>query len=399
MNTLDQYLPAVKEAPGRLYFPGHAVIGVVLGVVLLVGAGMAAMRYPQAKAAEATQLLAEYGKRTVQTIDGANSALHRTQALLADQPEWMQKSTLEQIARIQVKLQKLPTVATPESAIADAGKRQAEYDQAQKTIAASPYRDLETKLVPLTAEGRELLEARKIEPPERFRYQQLMVGALGQLDTLRSALRLQAEAENLAHRIDVRVNGEDKAQPLGETAAAMAGAVAARDNDDDVDLTDPQAVKDRFRELLQRGNQARGADRDAIKARLEDLVAGAKQAQAAEQDRANTSPDPAPEHDSAADRARQAEARRAAEAAAKAERAEREAKRQAQAQEREAERVKREETRQEAEAEREAKRQAEAAKRAAEAKQRECTSSLIARLKCAKEGYNPVTGRKRGDGE
>ena len=90
-----------------------------------------------------------------------------------------------------------------------------------------------------------------------------------------------------------------------------------------------------------------------------------------------------------------------AEARAKrdAERAERDAQRQAQAQQREAERAQQEQARQAAAAEREAQRQADAAKRAEEAKRRECTASLVARLRCTKEGYNPITGRKKAAGE
>lgn len=408
MNTLDQYLPAVKEAPGRLYFPGHAVIGVVLGVALLVGAGSAALRYPAKKTAQAVQLLADYGQRTAQSIQGANAALQRTQALLVDQPEWLQKSTLDQIARLQAKLQKLPAQATPESAIAAATKRKEAYDQARQLIAASPFRDLDDKQVPLTAEGKALLEARKVQPPDRFRYQQLMTGATGQLDALRSALRLQGEAETLAHRIDVRVNG-DKAQPLGEQASLSSDAPdQSPDSDDDVDPNDRDAVKARIMELFKRAKEAENArnPRSSIEPAASPASSLGRDPSVESGGGVSTSPAPVDPVAAAEAKAQvqQREAQRqaaAAEAKAKrdAERAERDTQRQAQAQQREAERAQQEQARQAAAAEREAQRQADAAKRAEEAKRRECTASLVARLRCTKDGYNPITGRKKATGE
>lgn len=392
MNTLAQYLPAMREAPGRIYFPGHAVVGLTLAAVLVVSAGVLAMRYPTNKAQEAITLLGEYGGRTLATAQGVNAALDRTRALLSDQPEWFQKATLQQVDALQEKLQAIPSLAipTPEQVIAQARARQLAYDQAQQLIAASPFRDLPDDQVPLTAEGKQLLEARKVEPAERFEYQQLMTGAVVQLATLRTALELQAKAQTLAHQIDVRING-DKAAPLGEIAAGFIAHPPQEVEPSAPATTERDSHKLDFGAMWESGTDRSRQGAKQTPATAVDPLAAAEARALAEQQEAERQAAATERQAKAAAAAAQAKARR------NAERAEWEAKRQAAAEQQAIEQAQREAQRLAQQAEQEAAQQARAAEAAAKAKAAECTSSIPARIRCASQGYNPLTGEKRGE--
>lgn len=392
MNTLAQYLPVMREAPGRIYFPGHAVVGVALAVVLLVSAGYLAVRYPANKAKEAIVLLGEYGNRTAGTVKGATAALERTQDLLASQPEWFIQSLLRQVEDLQRQLSEIPsaTVPTPAQVLDQARQRQADYDKAQQLIATSPFKDLPDDQVPLTDEGKQLLEAREVKPADRFEYQQLMTGAVEQLAALRAALKVQASAETLAHRIDVQING-DQAAPLGNVAAGFNAAPQADANEED----DPAAIKAKIFKLMTQGRELERRRRQEPTRTPAPLPASGPTS-------TPMSVAPADRNLIAGDSLEAVQAKRRAERQAAAaerqtkarrdtERAESETRRQV-AEQRAAEQAQRDAERL---AQQEAAQRAQEAETAAKAMAVECTSSIPARILCAKNGYSPLTGKKR----
>lgn len=396
MNTLAQYLPVMREAPGRIYFPGHAVVGVALAVVLLVSAGYLAVRYPANKAKEAIVLLGEYGNRTAGTVKGATAALERTQDLLASQPEWFIQSLLRQVEDLQRQLSEIPsaTVPTPAQVLEQARQRQADYDKAQQLIATSPFKDLPDDQVPLTDEGKQLLEAREVKPADRFKYQQLMTGAVEQLAALHAALKVQASAETLAHRIDVQING-DQAAPLGNVASGFNAAPQTDASQED----DPAAIKAKIFKLMTQGRELeRRRRQEPPRAPAPVPASGSGSAPmpvSPSVDRNTVAGDPL----AAVQAKRQAERKAAAaerqtKARRDTERAESETRRQA-AEQRAVEQARRDAERLAQQAQQEAAQRAQEAETAARAMAVECTSSIPARILCAKNGYNPLTGKKR----
>lgn len=401
MNTLDQYMPTMREAPGRLYFPMRASIAAIVSAVLLAGGLTWAAGYPARKAHEAIERLTTYNGLIRESNVGTHAALKRLQGLLAGQPEWLQKAAGKTVETIRDRLADAQPI-TPQQVLDAAAKQQAAYDKAQALIASSPFRGLDARQVPLTKAGKAYLEALKAEPPARFEYQRLTDGTAVLLKAYNIALKVQDQALNFVHGVDVRLNG-DKAAPAPAP------------------VLDPTAAS--LRDLL--GNdsdKAAGANAESV---LQQILAADRERERQQADK----PDPAPTRHSAsdslggsfADAARQHEAKER-QAQREAEQAKARAAAEAAAQERAAERkvaaekraatlakLKAEKARLEAkqaairkaraakeEAAREKARAAAQAKAAAEAKKRECTSSILARAKCAAQGYNPFTGEKRG---
>lgn len=366
MKTLDQYMPTMREAGGRWFFPRTSIVGTGVAVALLVSAVVFAYRYPTVKADEAAQRLERFNALTAQATAGTQTALSRLGVLVADQPEWLQKVTAEQTANIQGLLAQVQPL-TQAQVLQQAEAQQVAWDDAQRLIAASPFKGLKREQIPLNEEGKAYLAALEVQRPSRFNYQRLADGINLALPALQAAIRLQAEAETLAHRLDVKLNGDDAA-PLGSAAAAALGQPATA-----------APVRPRA-QFVSAPPAPAAATAPAIRGATDSLSAAMREAEREAQRQQQ-------EAETAAQRAEQQAQRKQQEAQRAAARQQREAEAKAKAAAAAEERAKRE-------AERQAEQQRIAAQRAAEAKQRECTSSLMARAKCAAEGYNPLTGVK-----
>lgn len=376
MKTLDQYMPTMREAGGRWFFPRTSIVGTGVAVALLVSAVVFAYRYPTVKADEAAQRLERFNELTAQATAGTQTALSRLAVLVANQPEWVQKVTAEQTANIQGLLGQVQPL-TQAQVLQQAEAQQTAWDEAQRLIAASPFKGLKREQIPLSADGKAYLAALEVQRPARFDYQRLADGIELALPALQAAIRLQAEAETLAHRLDVKLNG-DKAAPLGSAAAAALGQPAAA----------PVRQRPQF---VSTPAAPAAATAPAIQGATDSLSAAMRQAEREAERQQREAEQEAQRQQQAAEaaerRAEQQAQRKQQEAQRAAERQKREAEAKARAAAAAEERAKRE-------AERQAEQQRIAAQRAAEAKQRECTSSLMARAKCAAEGYNPLTGLK-----
>jgi len=298
--------------------------------------------------------------------------LARLNSLATGQPEWLQKVTAEQTANIQELLAQVQPL-TQAQVLQQAEAQQTAWDEAQRLIDGSPFKGLKREQIPLNEEGKAYLAALETKRPARFDYQRLADGVELALPALQAAIRLQGEAEALAHRLDVKLNG-DKAAPLGSAAKATLEqpGTAALPRPQSVPATSAATAPAINGATDSLGAAMREAEREAER----QLRQAEREAQLQQQ-----------EAEAATRRAEQQAQRKQQEAQRAAERQRREAEAQAKAAAAAEERSRRE-------AEREAERQRIAAQRAAEAKQRECTSSLMARAKCAAEGYNPLTGVK-----
>lgn len=348
MKTLSQYMPTMREAKGRLFFPLTSMLGTGAALVLLACAVSYAYRYPAVQAEEAAQRLEHFNGLTIKTTQGTQSALTRLTALVAEQPEWMREMIAKEAVKIMADMALIQPLSK-ELVLQQAQAQQNDYNAAQALIDASAFKGLDAKLIPLTADGKAYLAALKVRPPARFEYQRLADGSTSALDVLRAGLLLQERAEVLAHKIDVKING-DKAQPLGVTASPLLESARLHEV---AELAVPAPVS-----ALSALEQAeRDAEQQQRKAEQE--AQRAKQQAQRKQQQAQL----------AAERLKAAEERQARAAADAAQRAERDAQRKVEAE------------------------QARAAA-AAEAKMRECTASLVARTLCAAQGYNPLTGRK-----
>jgi len=69
MKTLDQYMPTMREAGGRWFFPRTSIIGSGVAFALLISAVVFAYRYPATKAAEAAQRLDQFNTLTEQATE------------------------------------------------------------------------------------------------------------------------------------------------------------------------------------------------------------------------------------------------------------------------------------------------------------------------------------------
>lgn len=364
MKTLAQYQPILQEASGRYFFPKRSVGTLLLSAGLLVSSVAWGLHYPTRKAQEAIAHLAAYNELIAKANTETETAMQRLDGLLASQPERVQNTTRRSLDALRAQLIDGKPI-DPTRILSDAAAQQVAYAEAQALIAASPFNGLEKRQIPLTPEGQAYLAALGVEAPPRFAYQQLATGAEMLLQVYRVAARIQNEAETLAHNMDVRLNGS----AAGPAPAPFAEAAPA-----DARKTDEQAL---LEALLGTGAPS---DKPAPETKPEPRGL----APLVPLGGATAAPDPAE-----AEKRRERETGR--QRAADAERDRKAAKR---ALEMEREKVVAElaaAERQQAEA---ARREQEATA-AAEVKKAECTRSLIARAKCAREGYNPVTGEKR----
>ena len=347
MNTLAQYMPALREASGRYYLPARVTVSVIVSAALLVVGLTAALRYPAYRTQQAIAELASYNALITEANAGTQTALGRLDGLLATQPEWVQSSTRRTADKLREQLAGAVPV-DPAKVLADAEAQQRAYDEAQAIIAASPFKGLEKRQVPLTPAGKAYLAALDVKAPARFEYQRLADGVALLLKVYRTAATVQNEAEMLAHRLDAKVNGAAAAGPAPEPMEAA-----------------PEVDRKRERPVLESiigGGEASEPARPRMG--LAPLVPlGAKPAGGGGD----------------ADRQREADRQRRAEL--REQEAARKAKAEAEAAELEAAAA--------------AAREQEAAAAAVEAKKQECTRNLLTRAKCAREGYNPITGEKR----
>lgn len=348
MNTLAQYMPALREASGRYYLPARVTVSVIVSAALLVVGLTAALRYPAYRTQQAIAQLASYNALITEANAGTQTALGRLDGLLATQPEWVQSSTRRTAEKLREQLAGAVPV-DPAKVLADAEAQQQAYDEAQAVIAASPFKGLEKRQIPLTPAGKAYLAALDVKAPARFEYQRLADGVALLLKVYRTAATVQNEAEMLAHRLDAKVNGAAAAGPAPEPMEAA-----------------PDVDHKRERPVLESiiGGGGEASEPAPKRMGLAPLVPlGAKPAGGGGD----------------ADRQREADRQRRAEL--REQEAARKAKAEAEAAELEAAAA--------------AAREQEAAAAAVDAKKQECTRNLLTRAKCAREGYNPITGEKR----
>ena len=358
MRTLNQYMPTMRETAGRWFFPRSSIVGTGVAVALLVCAVVFAYRYPTVKTDEAAQRLERFNALTAQATAGTQNALARLSTLAVGQPEWLQKVTNDQTASIQGLLSQVQPL-TQAQILQRAEAQQVAWEAAQTLIAGSAFNGLKDDQIPLGEEGKAYLAALNVPRPSRFDYLRLADGIDLALPALKAAIRLQTEAEALTHRLDVKLNG-DKAIPLNSAP------VPALENPGR--LANPVLPPKSALE----GPSSQGSI-DAVDTAIRKAEREAKQQQQAAE--------------TAAQREEQQAQRKLQVAENAAKRQQRESEAKAKAAAGAEERAKRQ-------AERQAEQQRLAAQRAVEAKQRECTSSLMARAKCAAQGYNPLTGSK-----
>jgi hypothetical protein len=361
MMTTEIRMPVMREAKGRWYWPGSASPATLLALAVFLAAVVFAYRYPAMKADEAVERLEAINELSAQSMQHTQEAISRLQVLIANQPEWLRQVVAEQTSNLQAQLSRVKPLSK-DQALQKAAAQQEKYDQARQLIETSPFKGLTEQQVPLSIEGKLFLKALKVKRPSRFDYQRLSDAVLDALPVLKEGFQLQAQTENLAHRLDVQLNG-DKAGSLGPAAAAALQAAESRGYEQKPDLQPPQAKPSAPIDTL--SSAILKAQRTA---ELRD-----RQAELETQNRARQAERDAQREQQKAERLsvqRQRDTERQASLAVEATRkAEQNSERRLAA----------------------AKRQAEAS---AEAKQRECTASLIARARCAAQGYNPLTGTK-----
>lgn len=367
MMTTEFRMPVMRETEGRWYWPGSTSPATLLALALLLVAVVYAYRYPAMKAGEAVQRLEAINALSAQSVQHTEAALSRLQVLIADQPEWLREVATEQTSNLQAQLSRIKA-PSPEQVLQKAAAQQEKYDQAQQLIETSPFKNLTKQQVPLSVEGKLFLSALEVKQPSRFDYQRLSDGVLDALPVLQEGFKLQAQTETLVHRLDVQLNG-DKAGALGPAAVAeQASDYSGREQPSELQ----QALPTPTASIETLSSAIRKAERDAERQEQREKLEAQNQARQVERD-ARQAEQQAEREQQKAQRLyiqRQRDTDRQASAAVEAtRRAEQDSERRLAA----------------------AKRQSEAA---AEAKQRECTASIMARARCAAQGYNPLTGAK-----
>ncbi|KTC04682.1 hypothetical protein AO387_02390 [Pseudomonas syringae ICMP 11168] len=364
MKTTEIYMPLMREAEGHWYWPGSTSPSTLLALALLLAAFVYGYRYPAMKADEAIQRIEAVNQLIDQSAQHTQTALSRLQGLMTDQPEWLRQVAKAQTAELQAQLS-LVKPLSKEQILQKAVLQQEQYDQAQQLITASPFKGLTKLQIPLSAEGKRYLDALEVKRPSRFEYQRLSDGLFDALPVLQEGFKLQVQTENMVHRLDVQLNG-DKAGAPGQ-AAEQASDYDGGEQLSDRQQPNPKAPIDKLSSAIRKAE--RNAEQQEQQAKLE----AQNQARQAERD------------------ARQAELQ--------AEREQQKAQRLSIQRQRDTDRqasVAAEATRR---AEQDSERRLAAAKRqseaAAEAKQRECTASIMARARCAAQGYNPLTGARK----
>ena len=365
MMTTEIRMPVMRETEDRWYWPGSTSPATLLALALLLVAVVYAYRYPAMKTGEAAQRLEAINALSAQSVQHTEAALSRLQVLIADQPEWLREVATEQTSNLQAQLSRIKA-PSPERVLQKAAEQQEKYDQAQQLIETSPFKNLTKQQVPLSVEGKLFLSALEVKQPSRFDYQRLSDGVLDALPVLQEGFKLQAQTETLVHRLDVQLNG-DKAGALGPAAVAeQTSGYYDREQQSEPQQPTPSASIDTLISAIRKAG--RDAERQEQRAKLE----AQNQARQVERDARQAKQQSEREQQKAQRLSiqRQRDTDRQASAAVEAtRRAEQDSEHRLAA----------------------AKRQSEAA---AEAKQRECTASIMARARCAAQGYNPLTGAK-----
>lgn len=362
MKAIAINMPVMREAEGHWYWPGATSPATLLALVLLLTAFVFAYRYPAMKADEAIQRIEAINELSGQSVKRTQAALSRLQVLIADQPEWLRQVAAEQTSNLQEQLS-LVNPLSKEQVLQNAVAQQERYDQAHQLIEESPFKGLTKQQVPLSVEGKTYLSALEVKRPSRFDYQRLSDGVLDALPVLQEGFKLEAQTENLVHRLDLQLNG-DKASALGPAAAtaqqatdypseqppkleqSRPSAASVETLNDAIRQAERNVKRQQRQAELEARNLARLAEREA-RSTEQQVQRGQQKAQrlAAQRQRVDER-----QATAALEATRRADLRVAA-----------------------------------------ARRQAVAA---AEAKQKECTASLVARARCAAQGYNPLTGTK-----
>jgi hypothetical protein len=378
MKTLDQYFPAMKEAPGRLFFVPRASINAGVAVALLAGVMAYAIHYPAMKENEAIQRLAHINDLIANSTAATQANISHLPALATGAPSYVQSVVKDAATRLQAQLAPIKPVTVNQ--IRDAMQhRRDEYAQAHALIAKSPFRGVPVNQVPATADGHAYLKALKVTAPPRLEYQQIELDALSRY---RAALDVQDRAAKVEHQIDVQVNG-DKAAPVKNVLVPMDLSQLATQEplpSPSVSVIGrPEGAPQPVAQTSDGGSEVQGQAQ--IAAGQQQGIAAQQAAQQAEQQRVlaqqQAKERAARQRELAQEQARE-RAEQAAQQAALVKQRQAEQARQA-AQQAEQQRVLAQQQAQEAAAE----------------KARECTSSVFARLKCASQGYNPLTGQKR----
>ena len=358
MNAIVINMPVMREAEGHWYWSGATSPATLLALALLLTAFVCAYRYPAMKADEAIQRIDAINELSGQSVKRTQAALSRLQVLIADQPEWLRQVAAEQTSNLQEQLS-LVNPLSKEQVLQNAVAQQKRYDQAHQLIEESPFKGLTKTQVPLSVEGKTYLSALEVKRPSRFNYQRLSDGVLDALPVLQEGFKIQAQTENLVHRLDLQLNG-DKASALGPAAATAQQATdypkleqsrpspaASVDTlNDAIRQAERNAKRQQRQAELEARSLARLAEREALSTEQQ-VQRGQQKAQRLAVQR---------------QRVDERQATAALEATLRADLRVAAARRQVVA--------------------------------AAEAKQKECTASLVARARCAAQGYNPLTGTK-----
>ena len=356
MNAIVINMPVMREAEGHWYWSGATSPATLLALALLLTAFVCAYRYPAMKADEAIQRIDAINELSGQSVKRTQAALSRLQVLIADQPEWLRQVAAEQTSNLQEQLS-LVNPLSKEQVLQNAVAQQERYDQAHQLIEESPFKGLTKQQVPLSVEGKTYLSALEVKRPSRFDYQRLSDGVFDALPVLQEGFKLQVQTENLVHRLDLQLNG-DKASALGPAAATAQQAtdypselppkfVQSRPSPAASVDTLNDAIRQAERNAKRQQRQAELEARDIVRLAEREALSGQQKAQRLAVQRQRVDERQAT---AALEATRRADLRVAA-----------------------------------------ARRQAVAA---AEAKQKECTASLVARARCAAQGYNPLTGTK-----
>ena len=356
MNAIVINMPVMREAEGHWYWSGATSPPTLLALALLLTAFVCAYRYPAMKADEAIHRIDAINELSGQSVKRTQAALSRLQVLIADQPEWLRQVAAEQTSNLQEQLSRVNPLSK-EQVLQNAVAQQERYDQAHQLIEESPFKGLTKQQVPLSIEGKTYLSALEVKPPSRFDYQRLSDGVLDALPVLQEGFKLQAQTENLVHRLDLQLNG-DKASALGPAAATAQQATDyPSEQPPKLEQSRPSpaasvdtlndAIRQAERNAKRQQRQAELEARDIVRLAEREALSGQQKAQRLAVQRQR---DDERQATAALEATRRADLRVAA-----------------------------------------ARRQAVAA---AEAKQKECTASLVARARCAAQGYNPLTGTK-----
>jgi hypothetical protein len=211
MKPFAQYFPAMREAPGRLFYVPRVSVNAVVAAAVLAGGLAWAFHYPAMKIEEATRRLARYNELTMGSMAATQASIHRLPELVASSPGFVQSLEKNAATDLQARLAAIRPV-TIDQVRTDAQRQRDAYAKAQAVIARSLFRGVPLDRVPPGPEGKAYLDALKVTPPPRLEHQQLAAGAMDALSTYRTALELEALAANTEHQFDVQVYGR-KAAP------------------------------------------------------------------------------------------------------------------------------------------------------------------------------------------